>query len=67
MNTTKEALKERYARLHPLIFKRSLEKAQSYGELFDILDTVPDQFPIVWSEADRRWVTTNLLQTTEGD
>ena len=41
-------LKERYSNIHPLIFHRSVEHAKSNGELFDILDTIPEKFPIVW-------------------
>ena len=63
MNKTQKALKERYSHLHPLIFHRSLEKSNSDGELFDILDSVPEELPVVWDEEDRRWVhTTDILQ-----
>jgi hypothetical protein len=47
--------KDRY-KTHPLIFCRSVEKARSDTDLFDILDTIPNNFPIVWSEEDFRWV-----------
>lgn len=51
-----EKLHERYADLHPLIFKRSVEKAKTNGELFDILEDVPKSFPIKWCEETRRWI-----------
>ena len=54
-------LRQRYSALHPLLFLRSVEKAKSMSELFDILDTVPD-CPVVWDEEKRRWVNaTDLL------
>jgi len=53
-----DKLKERYAELHPLIFYRSFSRARSDSDLFDILDTVPVKFPIVWSDIDNRWNTT---------
>lgn len=52
-------LRKRYSNIHPLIFARSAEKAKSGGELFDILETIPVNYPIVWSEECRKWVTTN--------
>lgn len=51
---TLSALLERYAKVPPLIFFRSVERARSAGELFDILDTIPE-YPIVWNELDRKW------------
>jgi len=47
--------------VHPLIFHRSLEKANTAGELFDILDTIPTKYPIVWDDQSYRWVTTSEL------
>jgi len=52
-------LRNRYPDVHPLIFSRSAEKAKSGGELFDILETIPVNYPIIWSEEWRQWVTTN--------
>ena len=49
-------LKDKYSHLHPLLFARSVEHAKSNGDLFDILDTVPDQYPLSWSEKENRWV-----------
>jgi hypothetical protein len=56
-----EKLKERYAHLDPLLVHRSVEKAKSPGELFDILDTVPEQMPVAWNSDSRRWETTDDL------
>jgi hypothetical protein len=64
MDEVQEALRDRYNHLHPLIFQRSLEKAKSNGELFDILESVPKTLPIVWDDDQRRWVSTDdLLQS----
>lgn len=52
-------LRNRYPAVHPLIFHRSAEKAKSGGELFDILETIPVNYPIIWSEEWRQWVTTS--------
>lgn len=50
-----EKLKERYLGLHPLIFHRSVERAESVVELFDILETIPTEYPIIWDEKTKRW------------
>jgi hypothetical protein len=60
-----EKIKNSYSYIHPLIFHRSVEKTNSEVELFDILDSLPQEYPVVWSEADRRWVTTRDLVQTE--
>lgn len=60
------ALKNRYSHLHPLLLQRSIERAKSNGDLFDILDTTPTIFPIIWNDAEYRWVITeDLLQSKE--
>lgn len=56
-----KVLKTKYATVHPLLFHRSKERAKTAGELFDFLDTMPDKFPITWSEENKRWVTTTDL------
>jgi hypothetical protein len=64
MDKVQEAIKVRYAHLHPLIFQRSLERATSNGELFDILESFSGEYPVVWDESIRRWVRTeDLLQS----
>jgi hypothetical protein len=50
-----EALKEKYSHLHPLIFHRSLERSKTEGELFDILDTCPNEYPLKWDERNFCW------------
>lgn len=55
------AFRERYSKIHPLLVRRSVEKAKSMGDLFDILEQVPDDFPLKWSEGQRRWVVTGLF------
>lgn len=54
----KDSLEKRYG-LHPLIFSRSVGRSKSDTDLFDILDSFPDKFPIVWSEEEFKWVTTS--------
>lgn len=55
-----EKLKERYE-VHPLIFHRAAERANSPGELFDILETIPNDFPIIWDDDERKFVYTTDL------
>jgi aminopeptidase-like protein len=52
-------LKKRYPKLHPLIFSVSVEKANSLGELFDILETVPE-LPVGWNDDLNKWENVNL-------
>jgi hypothetical protein len=54
-------LKEKYSHLHPLLFHRSVERARSNGDLFDILDTVPQDYPLVWNDKDNRWAVCHDL------
>lgn len=51
-----EKLKLRYPNIHPLIFHRSVEHAKTNGELFDILESIPDKYPLVWCENTSRWI-----------
>jgi hypothetical protein len=53
-----ESLRERYNEVHPLIFQRSIDHANSEVELFDVLDGIPDGYPIAWSETEHKWVAT---------
>jgi len=63
MDSVQKALRNRYPDVHPLIFQRSVEKAKTNGELFDILETIPQEFPLVWCEEKRVWeYTDDLLQ-----
>lgn len=65
-----EKLKERYSTVHPLLFHRSVEHAKSNGDLFDILDTIPEKYPLIWcenvhEEGKGRWVHNKDLYLTE--
>ena len=53
-----ETFKERYIGVHPLIFHRSIELARSLGDLFDILEGLPD-YPLTWSDEDHCWKMVN--------
>ena len=53
---TVRKLQARYPRMHPLIFHRSVERARNAVELFDILDTFVDSYPLVWDNDSRNWV-----------
>ena len=59
-----KGLKRRYKDVHPLIFQRSIDHAKNEGELFDILENLPKEYPIVWNEKERNWVTTDDLLLT---
>jgi hypothetical protein len=49
------AMQERYKHVAPVIFMRSFSLAKNEVELFDILDTVPTQLPILWSHEAKQW------------
>lgn len=61
-----ENLRKKFEHVHPLIFHRSRERATSAGDLFDILDTLPKEFPIVWDEEERRWMHTEDIFLLKG-
>lgn len=65
MDEIKKAMKERYLHIHPLIFQRACEKAQTNGELFDMLETMPNSYPIIWDDDEKKWVVTDLLQSDD--
>jgi hypothetical protein len=50
-----DGFRKRYSHLHPLIFHRSVEKARDASVLFDILDSIPNKYPVVWDEKTRSW------------
>lgn len=62
MDEVQKALRERYPKVHPLIWHRSVEYAKTNGELFDIMESMPKTLPIVWDNEQRVWVTDKLLQ-----
>lgn len=49
------ALRKRYAAIPEVLFQRSLALCQDEVELFDVLDTMLDSYPLVWDKTDRRW------------
>jgi len=51
-----EAFKKRYSALHPLVFQRSVERAKSASDLFEILEGMPSKFPISWDDIKHMWV-----------
>ncbi len=56
-------LRQRY-KVHDVVFHRSLVRAKNEVELFDILDTMPTDFPILWDKDQRRWTrATDLFQS----
>ena len=55
-NEAVEKMQERYSGIHPLIFHRSVERAKNAVELFDILETFLDKYPLVWDNEIRNWV-----------
>lgn len=61
-----EKLKERYNNLHPLAFNRSVSRARSDSDLFDILDTFPKNLPVVWCDHERGWHhTSDILMSQD--
>ncbi len=65
MDKIQQALKDRYQTIHPLLFHRSVEKSITNGELFDLLDGMPQEYPIIWDNKTRKWeYTSDLIQGT---
>lgn len=50
-----KCIKTQYSHLHPLIFHRSIEYAKNLSELYDILEDIPDQYPVKWSYEKNKW------------
>lgn len=48
-------LRRRYADIATPLFDRSVSRASTLTELFDILDTMPPKLPVVWNPGTRRW------------
>jgi hypothetical protein len=48
------SIKKRYKDLHPLVFQRSLEKADNEVELFEILESIP-KAPFIWDDSSKSW------------
>lgn len=49
-----QSLKEKY-KVHDVVFSRSVGKATSVTDLFDILHTMPGELPLIWDKDERRW------------
>lgn len=67
LSDVQNALRERYGHIHPLLFFRSLERAETDGELFDLLHDMPNEFPLIWNEQDKKWNVTNDLLQSNGE
>ena len=59
-----KSFRNKYQNIHPLVFVRSCERAKTPGELFDILESIPE-CPFQWDETVRRWVTTDDILHSE--
>ena len=46
----------RYTNIHPLIIYRTLDKVSTAGEMFDILEEFPKEYPVSWDSNLKRWV-----------
>lgn len=57
-----ETFKKRYDDVHPLVFHRSVEHAKSPGDLFDILEDLPN-CPLAWSNEDHCWKTVSQFSS----
>lgn len=67
------SFRTRYSKIHPLIIQRTVDKVETAGELFDILEDFPNTYPVVWDMKIKKWVQTDDLtqednfDTTLGD
>jgi hypothetical protein len=48
--------RSKYAHVHPLVFHRSAEKASSFLNLFEILESIPENPPFSWDDSRKSWV-----------
>jgi len=48
--------RSKYSHVHPLVFHRSLEKATSALDFFEILESLPSGYPFSWNDETRSWV-----------
>lgn len=55
----------KYSHVHPLAFQRSLERAGTALELFEILESMPLP-PFSWDESRRSWVRDEDVMGVEG-
>jgi hypothetical protein len=54
-------MRKQYKDVIPLVFHRSVEYAKDAGDLFDILEALPKELPVIWDSEKHRWVTTDDL------
>lgn len=57
--------KSKYSGVHPLVFHRSLEKAVSALDLFEILESMPSKAPFSWNDDTRSWVVDEDIMGVE--
>jgi hypothetical protein len=50
-----EGFKKSYLNVHPLVMQRSIERATSASDLFEILESIPKNPPFSWSEEKHSW------------
>lgn len=48
--------RSKYAHVHPLVLHRSVERASSVLDLFEILEALPKEPPFSWDDSCRAWV-----------
>jgi hypothetical protein len=48
------SIRQKYKKIHPLIFHRSLEKSERGSDLFEILQTMP-RSPFYWDDSNKKW------------
>ena len=54
-----QKLQKRYDHIHPLIFHRTVERAKTQVELFDLLEGFVNQYPLLWNNELHNWVITD--------
>ena len=70
---TLNSFRIRYINIHHLIIQRTVDKVETQGELFDILEDFPNTYPVVWNVKSKRWSHTDDItqednfDTTLGD
>lgn len=48
------SFKDKYRDIDPLVFHRSVERAKSFSDLFEILEDVPS-YPFCWDDENKKW------------
>ena len=49
-----DGFKKYYNKVHPIVFNRSLDKAENPVQLFEILEDIP-KVPFTWNENKKKW------------